>query len=678
MNLASPEDERQRRTSSAPPSRSKQALVQAVLGRSARLLDATNNHNLCLNALTTARDLLGLDACQIAVLTPDKSLVDLYAAAGRGEIVHRCCPTDVGLTAHVMRDQTFTLLNHAQLCAVAHVQHDAVFLGDGIHDVALTPLWGANSQISGALFCGTKRRDGYNDDEMVAIRMFGLHLGAALELLQARWDLQHWSAIVRSSHAPILGIDLQGKVTHWNPAAERLYGYDAEEAIGQHIRLIVPPDKREELDQILSSIAASKGVQNLETVRVSKAGRKIYVALTISPILDASGRPVGASSVAQDITQQKTEQAQLYQVVEAAPNAMVLTDERNRIILVNAEAERLFGFTRDELFERSIETLLPPGTRAQHRQHRARYQREPQQRAMAVDRELWALTKNGTRIPVEIDLNPIHGPTGRMVLASIVDISERRKRERERQRLLREAQEAVEARDTFLSIASHELKTPLTALQLTTQGLLRTAKKQGTNPWDGRLEEKLQGATRQVVRLGKLIDQLLDVSRITAKRLKLEPSRTELSGLVRDVLERFDGDDAPEIIGPKVTEVWGVWDSGRIDQIVTNLVANAVKYGDGKPVEVELIDEPQSVVLAVRDHGHGIAPADQARIFDRFERLVSHRNYGGFGLGLWIVRQLVDAHGGQIEVVSQRDHGSTFSVILPKYCVAHDERRPPC
>jgi len=292
----------------------------------------------------------------------------------------------------------------------------------------------------------------------------------------------------------------------------------------------------------------------------------------------------------------------------------------------------------------------------------------PQKRTMGVGRDLWALSKSGKQIPVEVGLNPIQGESERTVLASVVDISERTRIEAERQQLLLEAQGAVEARDSFLSIASHELKTPLTALQLTTQALLRAANKAQPAALAGnQLIHKLNSANRQVTRLGKLIDQLLDVSRLTAGPLVLERGPTDLGAVLTEVVERFTQNfEGGSIQVPEQREVWGDWDAARLDQVLTNLLTNAVKYGEGKPIDVTLDEAAESVTIAVTDRGRGIAPQDQARIFERFERLVSHRHYGGFGLGLWIVRQLVEAHCGRIEVVSRPAEGTTFRIWLPK------------
>jgi signal transduction histidine kinase/CHASE3 domain sensor protein len=236
-------------------------------------------------------------------------------------------------------------------------------------------------------------------------------------------------------------------------------------------------------------------------------------------------------------------------------------------------------------------------------------------------------------------------------------------------RLYHEAREAVAARDDFLSIASHELKTPVTTLQLQVQSLLRRASAESSAPPAGSAFDRLAAADRQVVRLTKLINDLLDISRITGRGLELELAPVDLAAVVRDVIARHEEEltRARCAISVKAdSPSAGVWDPMRIEQIVTNLLSNAIKYGAGRPIEVLVQGDEAVARLTVRDHGIGIAPEHQARIFQRFERAVSKANYGGFGLGLWIVRQIVDAHGGVIRVESQPEHGSTFCVELPR------------
>ncbi len=239
----------------------------------------------------------------------------------------------------------------------------------------------------------------------------------------------------------------------------------------------------------------------------------------------------------------------------------------------------------------------------------------------------------------------------------------------ERGRLYREEQEAVRRRDDFLSIAAHELKTPLTSLQLHLQGLMSQMRQAAARLPPERVTTKLESANLQTQRLGKLVNELLDISRVAQGQLLGRIEEVDLLALVRGVLERLrEGLARAEcpvdlrVSGGTV----GRWDASRLEQVVGNLLTNAMKYGAGKRIEVVLEGVPAHVRLQVRDRGIGIAPEDTERIFERFERAVSVRHYGGFGIGLWLVREIVQALGGTVQVESRPGQGSTFTITLPR------------
>jgi signal transduction histidine kinase len=221
-------------------------------------------------------------------------------------------------------------------------------------------------------------------------------------------------------------------------------------------------------------------------------------------------------------------------------------------------------------------------------------------------------------------------------------------------------------RDEFLSIASHELKTPLTPLSLKLQVLARLARKQEGSDFAAEVHQYALEMVKQVGRLDALVGELLDVSRIMGGRLTLSPERLDLSEVVQEVIERHheQAERAQVPIFNLLEPAMGEWDRLRLEQVVTHLLANALKFGEGHPVEVRTERIGAEAVLQVRDQGIGISPEDQRRIFERFER-AAHRNYGGLGLGLYIARTIVEAMGGTIRVESARGEGSTFLVTLP-------------
>jgi PAS domain S-box-containing protein len=217
----------------------------------------------------------------------------------------------------------------------------------------------------------------------------------------------------------------------------------------------------------------------------------------------------------------------------------------------------------------------------------------------------------------------------------------------------REARDAIRLRDDFLSIAGHELRTPLTALQLQLQSVDVAFDRGQVASDPDRWATRVHKTVGHAHRLQRLIDELLDVSRITSGRLTLERQEMDLEELWREVIERYAGEasrSGSQVSFESAGTTVGRWDRARIDQVLTNLLSNAIKYGAGKPVRVALKGGDGCVRSSVRDEGIGIEPAAQARMFGRFERAVSERHYGGFGLGLWIVRELVEAHGGTVGI----------------------------
>ncbi len=255
-------------------------------------------------------------------------------------------------------------------------------------------------------------------------------------------------------------------------------------------------------------------------------------------------------------------------------------------------------------------------------------------------------------------------------LATIEELAHRVAVAIDNARLYRAAQEGVRVRDEFLSIASHELKTPLTSLGLAVQSLLRTFRKSGSLAAvpESVGRSILETAERQAKRMNTLVDNLLDVSRITAGRLELHVEEIDLGELVRDVAAAMQGDVAAArstLAIDAAERVVGHWDRVRLEQVVTNLLSNAVKYGAGGPIDVTVAATGARATLTVRDRGIGIEPDRLGHIFQRFERAVSSRHYGGLGLGLYIVQRVLDALGGSVGVTSVPGGGSCFTVVLP-------------
>jgi signal transduction histidine kinase len=240
----------------------------------------------------------------------------------------------------------------------------------------------------------------------------------------------------------------------------------------------------------------------------------------------------------------------------------------------------------------------------------------------------------------------------------------------DRARLLEDRRQAVAARDQFLAVAAHELRTPLATLAMLVDYLIVPLHPPSTTVPGGVLVQKRQLAMlkRQVDRLTALVVEMLDVSRITGGRLQLSLGPVDLRDVVREVLDRFDLEIQRRHVTLKLNApdpAPGIWDAARIDQVVTNLISNALKYGAGRPVEVSVRVEASQAVVVVRDHGIGIPEDEQSKIFGPFARVLAATHHEGLGLGLWIAQQIVQASGGRIKVDSRPEQGSTFTVELP-------------
>jgi PAS domain S-box-containing protein len=281
-------------------------------------------------------------------------------------------------------------------------------------------------------------------------------------------------------------------------------------------------------------------------------------------------------------------------------------------------------------------------------------------------------TEDGAPIWAEVTLSALWDPVRgdvRQLIVVVEDISERKEHELERARLVRELQEGIRTRDDFLSVAAHELKTPITPLRLQSASLVRDLERGGAGVARDQLSRRIGIIEKSAHRLESLVERLLDESRLSVGDLALELQEVDLASLLGETVARVQ--EEAERSGSAVSlkaegAVVGCWDPLRIDQVATNLLMNAIKYGNRRPIEVTVSGNEDTALFSVRDHGLGIPHDAQERIFERFERAAPLRHFSGFGLGLWIVRRVVEAHGGRVTVWSHPGEGSRFSVELPR------------
>jgi len=347
-------------------------------------------------------------------------------------------------------------------------------------------------------------------------------------------------------------------------------------------------------------------------------------------------------------------EARFRAMVESVPHGVVMVDGSGEIVFVNRQTERLFGYAREALLGQPIERIVPTRFRERHPEFRATYFADPQARAMGAGRDLFGRRKDGTEIQVEIGLNPIETDEGLFVLASVVDISARKRAEEE----LRRSNEELER---FAYVASHDLQEPLRTVTSYVQLLARRYR----DKLDADAAEFIEFAVQGAMRMQRLIEDLLAFSRVGTRAAALVP--TDANAALDAALENLKaaaGEAGATLTrGPLPTVLA---DPVQLGQLFTNLVGNAVKFRGTEPPRVQIGAERDGTqwVFRVRDNGIGIDPQYFERIFVIFQRLHGRNEYPGTGIGLAVCRKIVERHGGRIWVESEEGGGATFSFTL--------------
>jgi PAS domain S-box-containing protein len=476
------------------------------------------------------------------------------------------------------------------------------------------------------------------------------------------------AAIVADSDDAIISEDPAGTITSWNRAAERIFGHPEAEAIGRSTELIVPPDRSAEEENLVARIRMGDRVDRYETIRLRKNGQRIHVSLTATPLRSATGEIIGASRIVRDLTLSARVQhaaLRLAAIVDSSDDAIVGKDLNGIITSWNRAAETIFGFTADEMIGKSIRLLIPDDRQQEEDEVLAQIRRGER-----VDHyETIRHRKDGTFIPVSLTVSPIRTLDGVIIGASKIarDISDRKRADEERQRLLKIARDAAQIKDEFLATLSHELRTPLNAivgyLRMMQAGLI-TGDKQ---------RKAVDVVVRNATSLTQIVEDVLDVSRIISGKLRLDVQAVELPSIIQETVETVrpaadaKGIRLDVIVNPRTAPVSG--DPARLRQILWNLCSNAVKFTErGGQVQVRLEQVNSHVELIVSDTGVGISAAFLPHVFERFRQADAgiDRERGGLGLGLAICRHLVELQGGRIFVDSDGPgKGSTFRIELP-------------
>jgi PAS domain S-box-containing protein len=494
----------------------------------------------------------------------------------------------------------------------------------------------------------------------------------ATEIRRAQENAERLAAIVEHSDDAIIGKDLNGVITSWNSAAERLYGYTAHEAIGQPIKMIVPPDREAELHDLMERLAREERAEHLDTVRVKKDGTRVDVSLTVSPIKNTYGEVIGASKIARDVSERKraeealrTSEARKTAFFRTSLDCIISIDQEGRVLEFNPAAELTFGYREAEVRGRELAALIiPQSLREQHRRGLANYLATGEGPVLNRRLEMTALRSDGTELPVELTVARIDVDGPPVFTAHLRDITERKQLENQLRQYIADLSEADRRKDEFLAMLAHELRNPLAAIGYSMQ-LLTASPDQ--------LSLATEITQRQLRQLTHLIDDLLDVSRITTNRIQLRKEALDAGALVT----RAIGSARPAIeerrhnltvdIASKEMPIFA--DPTRIEQVIVNLLTNAAKYTpEGGEISVRAYPHDDHVVIKVKDTGIGIPREMLTRVFELFTQVdpTLDRAQGGLGIGLTVVRHLTEMHGGAVSAMSEGlGKGSEFSVRLP-------------
>lgn len=466
------------------------------------------------------------------------------------------------------------------------------------------------------------------------------------------------AAIVESSDDAIISKTLQGIITSWNHAATTLFGYEPEEAIGKHITLLIPKELHSEEDVIMSKLRKGERIHHFETTRVTKFGKLITVSLTISPVKTADGRIIGASKIARDISAQKQaaqnlkdNEERLRIALEAGEIGVWDWNIANNKLTWTDNVYKIHGVKKDNFevtFENFARLLHPEDKKAAQSQIEESIKKQKpfvaQFRIITPNGDTrWVATK------ATLSVDDAGKPT--RMLGATTNITHQKQIEQDK--------------SDFLSMASHELKTPLTSMKM----FIDLLRKHIENTNLTRPKYFAKRLYDQANRLTELTNDLLDVSRIETGKLKLKKEKFEFNSFIEEIVEGIqattDNHTIKVMHNPKLTVVA---DRYRLYQVLVNLLTNAIKYSPkAKEIIVDIKKDNKNVTVSVQDFGIGIRSDQQKRIFDRLYQVTDpeEKTYPGLGLGLYISKEIIHRHEGTIWVDSKKDQGSIFYFQLP-------------
>ncbi|MDQ2976850.1 MAG: PAS domain S-box protein [Acidobacteriota bacterium] len=511
-------------------------------------------------------------------------------------------------------------------------------------------------------------------------RLYEIELAEARDASEIARNLL--ASIVESSQDAIISKDLNGIINSWNKGAERIFGFEAAEVIGQPITILIPPHLQNEEGLILERIRRGERIEHFDTIRRRKDGGLINISLTISPIKNERGQVVGASKIARDITEREQAQREIRfqaNLLDAVEQAVIATDLTGTIIYWNSFAEKLYGWPAAEALGSNILEITP----TKLLRNQAQEILLSLQKGQGWSGEFIVQRRDGSEFPAMVTDSPIFSEQGELIgiVGVSVDNTERRRAEEEREQLLtseREARAEAEAanrlKDEFLATLSHELRNPLNVVI----GYAEILRRGDEPPKPEFVIKAADVIRRNALAQSHLVSDLLDLSRLQMRKLSLNRQPVSLSTVMSDAIETVRAEASAKGVSLNVdlqTQILVVdGDPTRLGQIAWNLLNNSLKFTPaGGHIEVVLSEDGNDARLVVKDSGQGISEEFLPHVFEIFRQgdASSVRRQGGMGIGLALVKQLVELHGGRIVAESAGiGGGAQFTVWIPLHKLA--------
>lgn len=473
------------------------------------------------------------------------------------------------------------------------------------------------------------------------------------------------ASILESSQDAIITRDISGSIVHWNPAAEKLFGYTQAEIAGKNIDIIIPDRLKSEDDHVFDRVKNNHKIAHFKTVRLSKDKKEIPVSLTVSAIKDLDGRVIGVVKIYRDLSMQQyaeEKQAMLAAIIESSGDAIISKSLDGYVTSWNAGAQQIFGYTESEVIGRPISFLIPPS----HIFEEDIIITNIRKGIKVEHLETIRIAKDGREIPVSITVSPIKNKEGVIIGASKIarDISKSKRAEEDNAKLYAEIRDLNTKKDEFIGLASHELKTPLTSMKGFLQILERSQTIEANKVF-------IYKALRQLNKISGLVTDLLDVSKIQAGKLHLNYETLDFMSLLHDCIElvQFANDSHRIDVKSNFLILPIQADEQRIEQVIVNLLSNAIKYSPTADlVEINVRKNDTELIVGIKDFGFGISKDIYEHVFSRFyraENVASH--ISGLGIGLFLSKEIIERHQGKMWIDSELGQGSEFFFSLPLF-----------